>query len=58
VLSFGLPFALVPLMVFTARRSVMGTFANRVHTTVAGGLITMIVLSLNGFLLTRMFGSG
>jgi manganese transport protein len=58
VLSFGLPFALVPLMVFTARRSVMGTFANRVHTTIVGGLITLIVLSLNGFLLTRMFVSG
>jgi manganese transport protein len=55
VLSFGLPFALVPLMVFTARRSVMGQFANRASTTVVGAVITLIVLSLNGFLLARMF---
>jgi manganese transport protein len=54
-LSFGLPFALVPLMIFTARRSVMGRYVNRLSTTVTGLLITLIVLSLNGFLLTRLF---
>jgi manganese transport protein len=58
VLSFGLPFALVPLMVFTARRPVMGSFANRTSTTAIGSLITLIVVVLNGFLLTRMFVTG
>lgn len=58
VLSFGLPFALVPLMVFTARRDVMGQFANRIETTAAGALITVVVLALNGFLLTRLFLTG
>jgi manganese transport protein len=54
VLSFGLPFALVPLIAFTARRSVMGAFANRLPVTLAGLVITAIVLSLNTFLLVRL----
>jgi manganese transport protein len=58
VLSFGLPFALIPLMMFTARRSLMGQFTNRTLTTMAGLLITAIVLSLNGFLLARLFLTG
>jgi manganese transport protein len=58
VLSFGLPFALIPLMMFTARRSLMGQFTNRTLTTIAGLLITVIVLSLNGFLLARPFLTG
>jgi len=53
VLSFGLPFALVPLMVFTSRSSVMGAFANRLLTTAAGLAITSIVVGLNAFLLVR-----
>jgi manganese transport protein len=58
VLSFGLPFALVPLIAFTAKRGVMGTFVNRVRTTVVASLIALIVLSLNAFVLTSMFASG
>jgi manganese transport protein len=58
VLSFGLPFALVPLIAFTARRGVMGTFVNRVRTTVTASLIALVVLSLNGFVLTRLFNAG
>jgi manganese transport protein len=54
-LSFGLPFALIPLIVFTARRSVMGRFVNRKATTAAGIGITAIVLTLNFFLLARLF---
>jgi manganese transport protein len=57
-LSLGLPFALLPLMIFTARRQVMGQFVNRIPTTLVGALITFIVLALNGFLLTRVFVSG
>lgn len=55
VLSFGLPFALVPLLLFTARRDIMAQFTNRLLTTVVGTSITVIVLGLNAFLLTRMF---
>lgn len=54
-LSFGLPFALIPLILFTARRQVMGRFVNQISTTVVGVVITSIVLLLNGFLLTRLF---
>ncbi|MCW2529153.1 MAG: Manganese transport protein [Pseudonocardiales bacterium] len=55
VLSFGLPFALIPLILFTARPSVMGRFVNQPITTATGVLITSIVLLLNGFLLIRLF---
>jgi manganese transport protein len=58
VLSFGLPFALVPLLVFTARTGLMGTFVNRSWTTAIGIWITAIVLGLNGFLLSRLFLTG
>ena len=57
VLSFGLPFALVPLLLFTARRDIMAQFTNRIVTTVVGTTITVVVLSLNAFLLARMFST-
>jgi manganese transport protein len=55
VLSFGIPFALVPLVWLTRRRDVMGTFANRRHTTVAGIVVAATVSALNIFLLVRTF---
>jgi manganese transport protein len=58
VLSFGLPFALVPLIAFTAKREVMGAFVNRGRTTVVASLIAVVVLSLNAFVLTSLFASG
>jgi len=47
VLSFGIPFALVPLVWLTASRSVMGTDTNRVGTTVAAGVVSVAVIALN-----------
>ncbi|PRY46414.1 Nramp family divalent metal transporter [Umezawaea tangerina] len=47
VLSFGIPFALVPLVRLTASRSVMGTAANRLGTTVAAGAVSVAVIALN-----------
>ena len=35
VLSFGIPFALIPLVIFTSRRDLMGALVNRRITTVA-----------------------
>jgi len=55
-LSFCLPFALVPLIVFTARRSLMGGLANRRRTTAAAVVVTAIILALNGLLLYQIFG--
>jgi manganese transport protein len=51
VLSFGIPFALVPLVLFTSRRSIMGTLVNHRATTVAATVIATLISALNVFLL-------
>ncbi|HEY6492940.1 MAG TPA: Nramp family divalent metal transporter [Trebonia sp.] len=51
-LSFGIPFALIPLVVFTSRRSVMGALANRRLTTVAAITVTAVIVTLNVYLLS------
>jgi manganese transport protein len=51
VLSFGIPFALVPLVMLTRRRDVMGPLVNRVVTTVAASVVAALIIALNGFLL-------
>ncbi len=55
VLSFGIPFALVPLVLFTSRRSVMGTLANDRLTNVAAWAIAVVISGLNIFLLVDTF---
>src|SRR5258708_37831068 len=47
VLSFGIPFALIPLVVFTARRDLMGTLVNRRITTVAAALFAAVIIGRN-----------
>jgi manganese transport protein len=55
VLSFGIPFALVPLLLIASRREVMGSMANpRWLSTFAGTLAAMII-ALNLFLLQQVF---
>ncbi|OGU35044.1 MAG: divalent metal cation transporter [Gemmatimonadetes bacterium RIFCSPLOWO2_12_FULL_68_9] len=57
VLSFGLPFALVPLVRFTSQRGVMGTLVNRRATTVTATMVTGAIVALNLFLLYQtLFG--
>jgi manganese transport protein len=51
VLSFGLPFAVIPLVLFTRRRDVMGVLTNHWATTVLAGIIAALIVSLNGYLL-------
>jgi manganese transport protein len=51
VLSFGIPFALVPLVMLTRRRDVMGPLVNRAVTTVAASVVAALIIALNGFLL-------
>jgi manganese transport protein len=51
VLSFGIPFALVPLVALTANREVLGGFRNRAWTTVAGVAASLFLIALNGVLL-------
>ena len=50
-LSFGIPFALVPLLVFTGNRTLMGSLVNRRAMMIAAGLVTGVVVGLNGYLL-------
>jgi len=58
VLSFGLPFALVPLVIFTSRRDVMGGLANHRLTTVLAAAVTAVIIALNLFLISRMLSGG
>ena len=56
VLSFGIPFALVPLVYFTARRDIMGQLVNRRITTTAASVIAGVIIALNIFLLAQTLG--
>jgi len=56
ILSFGIPFALIPLVIFTSRRDVMGTLVNHRATTVAAILVATLISALNIFLLAQTFG--
>ena len=47
VLSFALPFALIPLLLLTSRTSVMETFAGSLRMRVAGWIIVAVIISLN-----------
>jgi manganese transport protein len=51
VLSFGLPFAVIPLVAFTARRDIMGILVNRRPTTIAASIIAALIIVLNLYLL-------
>jgi manganese transport protein len=56
VLSFGIPFALIPLVWFTSRSEVMGTLVNRRVTTAVAATVAACISALNVFLLTQTFG--
>jgi manganese transport protein len=56
VLSFGIPFALVPLVRFTSRRDLMGPLVNRRTTTAAAILVAALIIALNIFLLAQTLG--
>lgn len=53
VLSFGIPFALVPLVMFTSKRSLMGVLVNRRATIVAAWVVAGLIICLNVFLLVQ-----
>jgi manganese transport protein len=55
VLSFGIPFALVPLVWLTSRADLMGTLVNRRLTTVVAAIVAMLICALNLFLLYQTF---
>jgi manganese transport protein len=51
VLSFGIPFALIPLVALTAQRRTLGEHANRRLTTLLGILFSVLIIALNAVLL-------
>jgi manganese transport protein len=55
VLSFGIPFALIPLVIFTSRKDVMGVLVNRRATTIAATVVAGLIVALNLFLLYQTF---
>ncbi len=55
VLSFGIPFALVPLVVLTSRRDVMGAQVNGRVMTVAAFGVAGVISALNLFALSQQF---
>jgi manganese transport protein len=55
VLSFGIPFALVPLALLTRRTDVMGSLVNRRATTISTGCMAALIIGLNGYLLWATF---
>jgi manganese transport protein len=57
VLSFGIPFALVPLVLLTRRRDVMGELVNRRITTVVAAVVAALITALNVFLLVQTFSA-
>jgi manganese transport protein len=54
VLSFGIPFALVPLILVTRRRELMGSLVNTPLTTAVASAVAAVIVSLNVFLLVDL----
>ena len=57
-LSFQLPFAMIPLVLFTSSPEIMGSFTNNRVTKVLAWITTLIIVALNGVLLFQTFSGG
>lgn len=55
VLSFCLPFAMIPLLILTRRKDLMGTHANRPITNYLAAIATFVILGMNVWLLFAIF---
>jgi len=58
LLSFGLPFAIIPLVSFTSDKKLMGVLVNRSSTKALAILVAGIILVLNVYLLYMTFFGG
>ncbi|GLI35521.1 divalent metal cation transporter MntH [Desulforhabdus amnigena] len=58
ILSFGLPFAIIPLILFTTRKNLMGVLVNRWYTNVLISIVAALIILLNLFLLYQTFFGG
>ncbi len=56
VLSFGIPFALIPLVLLTRRSDLMGALVNRASTTVVAVVVTVLIVGLNGYIIVSALG--
>jgi manganese transport protein len=54
VLSFGIPFALVPLLMIAANKKVMGELVNPRWVTAIAGALAALIIALNAFLLLQL----
>lgn len=55
ILSFGIAFALIPLVLFTSNRKLMGGLVNKKITTITAWILSLNIVSLNLFLLYQSF---
>ncbi len=55
ILSFGIPFALIPLLIFCRNRAVMGALVNRRVTTAVAAVVVALIVCLNVFLIYQTF---
>ena len=55
VLSFGIPFALVPLLIIAGKREVMGDLVNPRWLSALAGVLAALIIALNVFLLQQVF---
>jgi manganese transport protein len=55
VLSFGIPFALVPLVIIASKKDVMGSLVNPRWLTVLASVLAAMIIGLNVFLLQQVF---
>jgi manganese transport protein len=58
LLSFGLPFAVIPLVIFTARRDLMGELVNHRVTTLIASAIAVLIVVLNVYLIIQTLTGG
>ncbi|NLR08411.1 MULTISPECIES: Nramp family divalent metal transporter [Lactobacillaceae] len=55
-LSIALPFAMIPLVLFTSNKDLMGEFANKTWSKVLGWIIAVILIILNIYLILNTLG--
>jgi len=58
LLSFGLPFAIIPLVIFTSQKKIMGVLVNHRATTIAASAVAGLIVVLNIYLLYTTFFGG
>ncbi len=58
ILSFGLPFAIIPLVYFTSKKSLMGVLVNKPATTIAASAVAALIVALNLYLVVKTLTGG